>query len=176
MNEGSVTVAANSTADSENWEDQLKDIEEAEKWEKSAHKIPVKLQAKFSELTLRYSASRRILIYKLMDIFLWDEEHCSHLYELFRKTVDERIDWLLSLIYRYYDEAKRLIRQAFMFLTNLNERSLLELVNDINEDIFDNIISLLRHQPDSEIIKMAQLINESNFNVRREGKIQLELL
>ena len=57
----------------DNWDEQMREIEEAEKWDKSAHRIPANLQSQFLLLFEKYSAARRVSIYKLMDIFDWGQ-------------------------------------------------------------------------------------------------------
>lgn len=163
-------------SDDLDWEAQLRDIEEAEKWESCADKIPDSLKEKFSNLFSKFSGSRRIMLYKLMNLFEWEDSKCLNIYNVLIKCPNDNIDWLLKLIFHYFEEhshsenkdIKSIKRSnmtiAFTFISNLNKESTFELVSSIDILTFDFIMNLIKYIPDSEITKMTELINFSNFN------------
>lgn len=143
----------------EEWKKQLEAVKEYEYWEKGFIKIPIDLQQQYKDLFSNYSTDRRIMIYKLLNVFDFNEEICNHLYNTLLKCINSRIEWLLSLIYHHHDN-KNNIDIVFKLINEFTKSLLDELVLDISMDQFNHIIDILRFLNESERNEFLQFCYE----------------
>jgi hypothetical protein len=83
------------------WEQQVRENEEAEEWDKSFGKIPCELQSQYEPMLGGMVAGKRIQVYVMIDKLNWELKDCSDLHVALKccglKLQDSLIDVLWEI-------------------------------------------------------------------------------
>ena len=137
MNPSKAAVVANDSDEEDNFDEAA--IAEAERWEQSFEKLPVKLRPGYTVVIGDFNINTRIRIYKIIDIFEWNYEDALLILDVLVKAkAGENINAILKL----FELA--------------GPRHILNLLNILNNIDYSRIKEFI-HIPESQSIKLLDV-------------------
>jgi len=149
------------------WELQLLEIAEAEKWEGSLYKIPKALQNNFKVLMDTINLQNRVASYKLLDLLGWDEHYCSVYYTVLKNTRPDLVCTLIDL-WKKYSSNLPVLKILIEWLLRCSSALIDEFIADFSEKEIEGILDMIRflslHEIDlmvhsMEIMKLRGFMN-----------------
>lgn len=153
-----MSVATGTSSVDTAWQEQLRSLEEAEKWEGSHIYLPPKLQPAYAEVMARFTLQQRISIYKMLFNLNWEFDHCSNFLGMFEKTSSDDITVLLSFLVSFPV-------QRLSVVSNLLIRSSQVLIQEILKQFsleeFSALISMIQYLTLHEIDMLVQICQDN---------------
>lgn len=140
-------VAAEITAgdDEDQWQQELRDLEEAEKWEKSAENIPDEIRESFQTFLAKLPAANRPRIYILMLTLEWNLDRLRELYSVYTRVPLQSVMPLADLMQSFMPfNLLPVVLDVFYHLRDFQVQTLLF---EIDRAEVHYLIQVARHLP-----------------------------
>lgn len=142
----------------DDWESQLRDFEEIERWEKiGKQKLPVDIRQHFLNYLSNYSGGIRMPAYKMMDTLQWNGDRITELYTVLVKLPRDTMPPLISLLESFVPNDLTALCLYFMF--EFKDFQVEELVMKTDRADVHLLIQVCRHIPQPEKDALIELVN-----------------
>lgn len=142
----------------DDWESQLRDFEEIERWEKIAkQKLPPDLKKPFLDYLSNYSGGIRMPAYKMMDSLLWDHARLVEFYAVLCKVPRDTMSPLVALLESFVPY--NLVVLCLYFMHELKDFQVEELVMRVDRNDAHLLFQVCRHIPQPEKDAFVELNN-----------------
>lgn len=147
----------------DDWESQLRDFEEIERWEKlGKQKLPVEIRQPFLDFLSNYSAGVRMPVYKMMNYLQWDNDRLSELYSILSKMPRDVMPFVVALLETFTADA--LVILVLYIMNELKDYQVQELVMQTSRSDVHLLIQVCRHLPTQEKVGLIELSNRLPFH------------
>lgn len=158
------------------WEKQLLELQEAEKWESSLYQIPEDLQGDFKDLMDTLGLQQRISTYKMLASLDWSVHYCRCLYKILKNTQLDLVEGVLSLLRSFNS---KLLSVVVEVLLRLEPNLISELLSEISAEEIRRLVDVARflslHEIDllthsmsimtvRDFLNMMKICNEPTIN------------
>ena len=162
INENVGTVSTTTTVliqrQEEDWEQQMKNFDEVERWEKTGkEKLPSDLKEIYLKYLSNFSGFIRMPVFKMMDTLQWDHQKLVELYEILMKIPRDTMPPMISLLESFIPYNIVLI--CFNLLYHFKDYQIEELVMQIERNDAHLLIQVCRHIPQPETDALIELVN-----------------
>lgn len=149
-------------AEDEDWERQVRENEEAEKWEAAIVNIPEALFSSYEPLLQALPAIRRAQILKMLDAMEWKLEKCQQMLTTLTQVPKLMIETVIDILVAY--PFTLALSHAINFFPRLTPDVVMEVLNDIPPDTFLHVTTeVTRHLEDSDLDTLAALSARLSF-------------
>jgi hypothetical protein len=154
------TVSTTTTAliqrQDDEWEEQLRNFDEVERWEKVAkQKLPSDLKTQYLEYLSNYSGFVRMPVYKMLDILHWNHVNLVNFFSVLSKIPRDTMAPLVSLMESFVPFNVVLV--CLHLLHEFKDYQVEELVMRTDRSDAHLLVQVCRHLPPAEMEHLIDL-------------------
>lgn len=141
------------------WEQQLRDVEETEKWDKSVDLIPQDLQNDFRSIFQTLPSKNKIQVLKMLGSMSWMGIYCSNVRKILHNTPADLRSSMVEIIFSYLSP-KQLLDHVITLFSQLEALLCVELIVNLSRDDVKNLTDVTQFFDHDDLFTFVLLVHQ----------------